>query len=196
MQIKGFDLRTLCKVYHLDGYPEARSQAYEIIDLLGDQFHDIDPLMKLQTGQNLIMMLSLLGKLEGKRILDLGCGSIFSEDGISSGIFEPWLCRALARAGAKPIGIDIEGFLEKEPFEGHGIDLMKTGSLDFIAGGTVDLAFARSLFDSPKLHDSYGYGAGARLYKTLLPQLERVVKQEGYFLFETLGAGVKANFMR
>ncbi len=120
----------------------------------------------------------------GKTVLDLGCGSRNSEDSSSDPLrFEPWLLRALHEYGVNCIGVD-SGGLEGEKFEGYNWELCWDGSLDQLKDNSVDIACAFNFFDSPAL-----FGTGRRTFKTLLPQLERVVKLEGCFIFETTCSG-------
>lgn len=123
----------------------------------------------------------LNGDIKGKKILDLGCGSsleTYEAKEFDPKMYEPWLCRALFDAGANPIGIDV-GNLDFEMFEHYRVDLLSQNSLDFFENNSIDLAHADLLYDSPTLEQMSGC---SRLRDTLLPQLERVVKREGYFL--------------
>ncbi len=125
-------------------------------------------------------ILDLLGDVRGKKILDLGCGSMPQRDGDFLGRqFEPWLCRGLHILGAHSIGIDI-GKLEKELFEHYSLDLTKEGCLDFIKDHTIDLVTATFFFDSPSLHDSYGEAAHD-LKQQLYPHIKRVLKPHSIF---------------
>lgn len=122
------------------------------------------------------------GNLEGKKILDLGCGSKTSKDNIVSRSFEPWFCRTLVELGAKPIGIDIEP-KNGEVFEYHQADLIDS-PLAFIESSSIDIAHASDLFDSPRLYrelikknmDFYKFS------KSLKEKLQKVVKPEGIFI--------------
>jgi SAM-dependent methyltransferase len=122
------------------------------------------------------------GNLEEKRILDLGCGSrgrtYESTQMGDDKIWEPWLCRALYSLGASPIGIDV-GDLEGEKFEHKNLDLLSIDSLSFLDDDSIDVAHADLLFDSPELGRRRGYHT---LRGLLIPQLERVVKPNGFFL--------------
>lgn len=112
-----------------------------------------------------------------KTILDLGCGSINSSDSISdSKIFEPWLGRALYKLGANYIGIDIKPLNEK--FTSYEKDLSNPNSLEFLKTNSIDIACAYSFFDSPTLINQ------EETYNILIPQLERIIKKEGYFIID------------
>lgn len=131
-------------------------------------------------------------ELKGKTILDLGCGSndfdIEGEGMRKHRGLEPWLCRALLELGAIPIGIDI-GDLSKENFEHYQLDLLKPNALSFFKDNSVDIANAHELLSSPYLSRAYqGEGsAGEALKRILIPQLERIVKPEGYFIYSDEG---------
>jgi len=128
-----------------------------------------------------------LGNPEGKIILDLGCGSKGSLDNYFSGrMFEPWLARGLYELKANIIGIDL-GDLSTEKFKGYELDLSKENSLSLFEDNSIDIAFASLFFDSPALNRYYL--EGRKTFNLLLPQLERIVKPEGYFIFDKLNSG-------
>lgn len=131
------------------------------------------------------------GDIQGKVILDLGCGA---EEGRCDGkrygrVYYPWLCRLLQFAGAYPIGIDL-GDLTQEPFEHHNINLLDPTALDGIPTASVDLAHCSFLFNSPVLchivhEDEESTLPGEKLAKTLFPQLLRVLKPRANFIYHT-----------
>lgn len=136
-----------------------------------------DEYLKLNPFQEIIK----LGNPKNKSILDLGCGSIKNIDDIyKTRIFEPWLSRALHELEAKVIGIDLHS-LDKENFHGYKIDLTKENSLYFLKENSIDIAVASSFFDSPSLKKST-----KETFNLLVPQLNRIVKPNGYFIFENL----------
>lgn len=123
----------------------------------------------------------LNGGISQKRILDLGCGSYhgtyeFKE--FDPKTYEPWLCRALLELGANPIGVDI-GNLDGERFEHYTLNLLLPNSLSFISDNSVDVAHADLLYDSPTLEQMQGC---KNLRGLLVPQLERIVKPNGFFI--------------
>lgn len=110
---------------------------------------------------------------EGKRILDLGCGSNKISD---DAVYEPWLDRALYEKGAKIIGIDInDNGLEK--FENYRVDLSKENSLNFLQSNSIDLAYSFSFFDAPALTNP------KKTFNYLIPQLNRILKKDAFFIF-------------
>ena len=110
-----------------------------------------------------------LSNVEGKRILDIACGSNtskapasiyidtpFGEKRISTADtagytaqFEPWFCRVLLQLGAHPVGIDF-GNLEGEAFEHYRVDLGQPGALDFLPDRSFDAVQDSRLFGSPE----------------------------------------------
>lgn len=119
--------------------------------------------------------------IQNKRILDLGCGShrgTYESRNWDPPIWEPWLCRALTKLGANPIGVDI-GDLSEERFEHYQINLLSENSLNIIPDNSIDITNAELLYDSPTLQEMPG---GRNLRDLLIPQLERVIKPEGFFI--------------
>jgi hypothetical protein len=110
-----------------------------------------------------------LSNVNGKRILDIACGSNTSKAPSSIYIdtpfgakkistadiegytaqFEPWFCRVLLQLGARPVGID-SGDLEGEAFEHYRVDLGQKGALDFLPGHSFDAVQDSRLFGSPE----------------------------------------------
>lgn len=131
----------------------------------------------------LTVLLNCIGSLKGKTVLDLGCGcnySSFDSDRNRAGeTYSAWLCRALHELGERSIGVD-KGNLEGELFEHYGgVNLTLPGSLDFIQDYSIDIANARLFFSSPELN-SLKCPTGIK--QILLPQLERIVKPDGYLV--------------
>jgi SAM-dependent methyltransferase len=118
-----------------------------------------------------------LGNPEGKTFLDLGCGN---NEGVTRS-FEPWLSRSLTLLGAKVIGLDL-GYLGGEIFENYKVDLTKSDCLSFIKSESIDLAVADSFFNAPCFNN--GKVTGKQVYDSLIPQLERIVKPKGYFVYD------------
>ncbi len=109
-----------------------------------------------------------LASLQGKRILDIACGSNSSRlpasltvsipfGGVALGrgskgytaLFEPWFCRLLFECGAGPVGVDF-GDLEGEQFIHHRVDLGRPGALDFLPDQSFDGIQDSRLFGSPE----------------------------------------------
>jgi len=106
--------------------------------------------------------------IQGKRILDIACGSNSSKAPASlyvhtpfgemtmgcaskgyTALFEPWFCRILFELGANPVGVDF-GDLEHEVFTHYQVDLGKTGALDFLPDHSFDAVQDSRLFGSPE----------------------------------------------
>lgn len=138
------------------------------------------------------------GQVEGKRILDLGCGSTGSTEESSEhydlglSLYHPWLCRTLDRLGAYPIGVDI-GELQHEKFETHRVNLLTPNALGDIPDGTIDIVHSRALFDSPELYEQFQKHLPTPwlsmdkrdnyLMELLQPQVMRVLKPSGVFVY-------------
>jgi hypothetical protein len=120
------------------------------------------------------------GKIEGKRVLDLGCGSSPQLDlCCEDGVHEPWLCRTLQLLRAHPIGIDL-GNLKNEEFEGHQVDLLRKDALAFIPDHSIDIVHScklvvSSVFKPPRSSKDW-------YCESLIPQIERVCKKDGVFV--------------
>lgn len=142
---------------------------------------------------------TLFGKdLQNKTILDLGCGSTahsydyvgMQNEKYGKRDYEPWLPRALHLLGVKVIGVDY-GNLDEEEFQhlSH-TNLLNPFSLKSIPDNYIDLAHARQLYTSPQLekmltipystNNSSDY-ISKKLESTLIPQLNRIVKPEGFY---------------
>ncbi|SRR6266498_275108 len=109
-----------------------------------------------------------LSALQGRKILDIACGSNTSKapeslyidtpfgtktigrknDGYTAQ-FEPWFCRILFELGADAVGIDF-GDLDQELFTHYRVDLGKVGALDFLPDHSFDAVQDSRLFGSPE----------------------------------------------
>lgn len=142
------------------------------------------------------------GNLQDKRILDLGCGArggMYEGEhgGYGLGNFEPWLARTLHQLGVKVVGVDV-GRVNEEPFEAHLIDLLKPDGLEKFTAGQFDIVHSSALYSSPELSRRFSSGqwyerdgsldAAERLATMLLPQIKRITKDDGTYVFrEDLG---------
>jgi len=109
-----------------------------------------------------------LSDIQGKKVLDIACGSNTSKAPASihihmpfrkiiSGrpsrgyttLFEPWFCRILTVLGADPVGVDF-GDLDPEVFTHYRVDLGKVGALDFLPDHSFDAIQDSRLFGSPE----------------------------------------------
>ena len=119
----------------------------------------------------------LPGGVRNQKVLDLGCGSTEYPKSplLITRMYEPWLCRILKKLKANPIGIDIRTNSIWEGFESYMVNLCNLNSLSFLQDNSIDVANAKSLFDSTFANEN--------LKENLIPQLERIVKPEGYFLY-------------
>ncbi len=132
------------------------------------------------------MLYSLQGEVQGKNILDLGCGS---NDRSLEGnpyikcdaMFEPWFCRGLEFLGAHAIGIDYRG-LAGEDFVYYHRNLADADCLAMLADNSVDVANASMFFDSPFFKSKLGLDPVV-VKQNLISQLKRVVKPDGMFVY-------------
>lgn len=120
--------------------------------------------------------------LKQLKILDIGCGATANIMGPGSNShrhFEPWFCRTLHELGSQVIGVDF-GYLGNETFEHYNANLLEPNSLENIPDNSIDIATCNNFFDGMwKIGDR-----PREIAKTVLkPQLERVVKQEGFFIY-------------
>ncbi len=130
--------------------------------------------------------------LKNKKILDIACGSKSAElnpIGKRKYDYEPWLCRALHKLGAKAVGVDI-GSNHGEEFEFHQTDLSEEGALGRIFDSSRD-----SSFDVINSTNFLGNVSPLLLYMTntdernrmktkIFGEALRLLKEDGYFLHE------------
>ncbi len=136
--------------------------------------------------------------IEGKRILDLACGSRTSKapsgvtrilpskggigrrrEGGYTSLFEPWLCRILSSLGAQPVGIDL-GDLDGEGFEHYRLDLSRAGALDFLLPHSFDAVHDSRLFGSPEFTAARPHRSEVlRIAREIVRQEARVLRQDG-----------------
>lgn len=145
-------------------------------------YKNIDKILKEKYGANELIDEKLfeiykIGNLEKKTILDLGCGSINSNDSfLSVRDFEPWLGRALHEMKINYIGIDKNE--TKEEFTTYKKDLSFPNSLDFIEDNSIDIICAYSFFDSPSLYNEQ------KTLDLLSGQIKRIAKTNGHFIID------------
>ena len=129
--------------------------------------------------------------LKDKKILDIPCGSNdgaeMNEFGKREYDYEPWLCRALHRCGARAVGIDIGGN-SGEKFEFHWADLSEEGALERVFDQSCSSSFdainsVNFLGNvSPRLSMMTEEVDRARMKIELFQEARRLLKQGGYFL--------------
>jgi hypothetical protein len=142
-----------------------------------------------------------LGRLEGKRVLDIACGSNSSKAPANihmptpfgrftfrrarkgyAARFEPWMCRILLELGADPVGVDF-GDLEGERFEHHHVDLGQIDALDFLPGMSFDGIQDSRLFGSPEFAALFPREADRlRIAREIREQEQRLLKPEGVII--------------
>ncbi len=141
-----------------------------------------------------------LSELEGKRILDIACGSNTSKMPASifvntpfgeitlggrkgyTALFEPWFCRILFHLGAKPVGVDF-GDLNSELFEYHQVDLEKPRALGFLSRHSFDAIQDSRLFGSPEFTAQFPEQADRlKVAKEIVKQEKRLLKRGGIII--------------
>jgi SAM-dependent methyltransferase len=152
-------------------------------------------------------------QLFGKKILDLGCGATGGniESKEYNNEYEPWLCRALYqqklnmedRYGkdseygtmTQITGVDCAD-LSKEVFPNKRLNLLEKNVLiNNFEEQSFDLITSFMLFNSPELEkrttgqelSDASLTTALNLKKTLLPQIRRLLKPEGIFLYNGHG---------
>jgi len=128
-----------------------------------------------------------LGGVEGKKILDIGCGA--SKSAYKGIRYEPHNSRFLAYAGADVTGIDAYESIE-EPFNHLVADLTRTKLTDlFKDKESFDVAISAFFFDSPtkykklrSLHrhreekeDNYGFD------RRICSEVHQILRKNGLF---------------
>ena len=139
-----------------------------------------------------------LSAVQGKRILDIACGSNtsrapssiyintpFGEKRIGRATkgytaqFEPWFCRILLELGANPVGVDF-GDLEGEAFEHYRVDLGQKGALIFMPDHSFDGIQDSRLFGSPEFTAQFPNRADRRkVAQEIRRQEQRLLKANG-----------------
>jgi SAM-dependent methyltransferase len=147
-----------------------------------------------------------LADLQGKRILDIACGSNTSKlpaslhlktplgelsVGGSKGytaLFEPWFCRILFDLGAEPVGVDF-GDLEEEAFTHYKVDLGKTGAMDFLPEASFDAIQDSRLFGSPEFTAEFPKESDRlKVAHEIVKQEQRLLKPGGIIIHSDAAA--------
>ncbi len=147
-----------------------------------------------------------LSNVQGKRILDIACGSSTSKAPSSIYIntpfgemtigrtaqgytaqFEPWFCRMLLELEAHPVGIDF-GDLEREAFEHYAVDLGLEGALDFLPAHSFDAVQDSRLFGSPEFTAQFpDHADRLQVAQEIRRQEQRVLKPDGIVIHSDAG---------
>ena len=148
-----------------------------------------------------------LSHIQGKRILDIACGSTTSKAPAGlyintpfgeltlgraskgyTAMFEPWFCRILFELGANPVGVDF-GDLEHEVFAHYRVDLGKIGALDFLPDHSFDAIQDSRLFGSPEFTAQFPNQADRfKLAQEIRRQEERLLKANGIVIHSDANA--------
>jgi hypothetical protein len=142
-----------------------------------------------------------LADLQGKKVLDIACGSNTSKAPESLYIntpfgqrtveraqngytaqFEPWFCRVLFALGANPVGVDM-GDLDREAFTHYRIDLGKIGALDFLPSQSFDAVQDSRLFGSPEFTAQFpNHADRLKVAREIVRQEQRLLKTNGILI--------------
>ena len=139
-----------------------------------------------------------LSDIQGKKILDIACGSNTSKapatlfintpfgkktfrratEGFTAQ-FEPWFCRILLELEADPVGIDF-GDLDRELFTHHRVDLGQIGALNFFPGHSFNAVQDSRLFGSPEFTAQFPNQVDRlKIAQEIRRQEQRVLKSDG-----------------
>ena len=183
-----------------------KTRIAQLVEALDERYHlsakiagepGLEEIIKQLTAR-LLGVYRELSCLEGKRVLDIACGSNtskapsvihirspFGKRNIRSpknagytAQFEPWFCRILLELGAHPVGIDI-GDLAGEAFEHYSADLGKQGALDFLPSHSFDALQDSRLFGSPEFTAQFPRLADRRKVAAEIRNQERRLLREG-----------------
>lgn len=153
-----------------------------------------------QMAGRLALYFNRLSDLNGKRILDIACGSNTSKmpgsiylntpfgeitlgarRGYTS-LFEPWFCRMLFHLGANPVGVDF-GDLEGEVFEHHQVDLGKPLALSFLTRHSFYAIQDSRLFGSPEFTAQFPEpGDRLKVAQEIVRQEKRLLRKGGIII--------------
>ena len=128
-----------------------------------------------------------LAAVNGKTILDLGCGAVrgTGEVDANPGTWGPWLPRAVVELGGKAVALDIGFVPASEKFTFHRVDLRKPDCLSFLESNSFDAINCSNLFSSPHLIFRLGEHHQARregFRSSLLAQTERLLRPNGIII--------------
>jgi SAM-dependent methyltransferase len=133
---------------------------------------------------DLIKSYGSLSAVKGKRILDIGCGSLDYDhkdrDPSLKRMFEPWFCRLVTELGAEAVGIDI-GDLEGEEFTHYQRDIRNPDVLSDFADHSFDGIHMRSVIGVRDLN--LGFKRELELQTKIQEETKRVLKDDGKVIF-------------
>ena len=161
----------------------------------------VEPILQQLAGR-ITSAFETLSTVQGKRILDVACGSntskapafvyintpfgesrmrIASTENYTAQ-FEPWFCRFLLALGAQPVGVDL-GDLEGETFEHYRVDLGQSGALDFLPSQSFDGVQDSRLFGSPEFTAQFPNPADRlKVAREIGRQERRLLKPSGILI--------------
>ncbi|MGA7192129.1 MAG: hypothetical protein WBW94_00760 [Anaerolineales bacterium] len=210
--------RLIAKVSRLWNDQQARTSIAKAIQTL-DARYDLNKKMVGEPGvEEIIVQMfgrlansyKTLSDIQGKKILDIACGSNTSKAPASLYVntpfgektirraregftaqFEPWFCRILLELEADPVGIDF-GDLDREFFAHYRVDLGQTGALDFLPDHSFDAVQDSRLFGSPEFTSQFPNQADRlKIAQEIKRQEQRVLKSDGVVIHSDADALLK-----
>lgn len=174
--------------------------AQEEIDTSFPAHDTVDTLMRTQY-LRLHLVTNGFIDLAGKQILDIGCGAKASQNSVLNeerrrGDYEPWFCRFAAACGAKVTGIDRRKS-EGENFRHLQSDIKNPQTLEQFDPDSFDIVNSSAFLVPPKKEATHALGMNVtaqelldltdseleRLDEAIIQQVTRILKDEGYFLY-------------
>ncbi len=159
----------------------------------------INSLMRFQYFR-LSLVTSNFRELQGKKILDIGCGAKARPNAIleerRTGMYEPWFARFASVCGAEVTGIDRRKS-EGENYTHIQADIAKSDTLKTFADASFDIVNSSAfLVASQKMEDSRGLQVTApellgeysdedldQLDRDIVQEVKRLLKEGGYFFY-------------
>ena len=135
---------------------------------------------------DLIKSYGSLAAVKGKKILDIGYGSLDydkSDEDTNPKYrreFEPWFCRLATELGADAVGIDI-GDLEGEQFTHYQRDIRVPDVLSDFADHSFDGIHMRSVIGAKDLN--LGFERELALQTKIQQETQRLLKDDGKIIF-------------
>lgn len=210
--------RLIAKLSRLWKDPQAQALVTKTIQTLNARYDLNQKIVREPGVEEIILQMfgrladsfGTLSSIQGKKILDIACGSSTSKAPASLFIntpfgektigrlsqgytaqFEPWFCRMLLELEADPVGIDF-GDLDRELFAHYRVDLGQIGALDFLPDRSCDAVQDSRLFGSPEFTSQFPNQADRlKIAQEIKRQEQRVLKTDGIVIHSDADALLK-----